>query len=67
MEKLILNFFYPNPEIILKTYGKEIKETIKTKDKKPILISKSYFADEVNQIVEFTKNLLNTLKNNKTI
>lgn len=51
--KLVLNFFFPNPEVILKTYGKEIKETIKTKDKKYELITKSYFVDEVNQIVEF--------------
>ncbi len=50
--KLILNFFYPNPEVISKNYGKEKKETIKTKDKKYTLISKSYFVDEVNQIVE---------------
>ncbi|MDI6916982.1 MAG: class I SAM-dependent methyltransferase [Thermoplasmatales archaeon] len=56
--KLILNFFFPNPEVILKTYGKEIRETIKSKDKKYILINKSYFVDEVNQIIEF----INTLK-----
>jgi len=62
--KFILNFFFPNPEVILKTYGKKIKETIKTEGKKYTLINKSYFVDEVNQIVEF----IDTLKeNNKTI
>jgi ubiquinone/menaquinone biosynthesis C-methylase UbiE len=62
--KLILNFFFPNPEVIVKTYGKEQKKTIKTKDKKYTLINKSYFIDEVNQIVEF----INTLKEkDKTI
>ncbi len=55
--KLALTFFFPDPEIILKTYGKEVKETLKTKDKK-ILINKSYFVDEINQIVES----INTIK-----
>ncbi len=62
--KFILNFFFPNPEVILNTYGKEIKETIKSKDKKYTLINKAYFVDEVNQIIEF----INTLKeNDKTV
>lgn len=62
--KLILNFFFPNPEIILKTYGKEIKETLKSKNKDYTLINKPYFVDEVNQIIEF----INILKEkNKTI
>lgn len=51
--KFILNFFFPNPEVISKTYGKEQKEIIKTKDKKYNLIAKSYFVDEPNQVVEF--------------
>jgi len=55
--KLILNFFFPNPEFILKTYGKEIKEIIKSNDKECTLINKSYFVDEVNQIVEVTQTL----------
>lgn len=50
--RLILNFFFPNPEIISKTYGKEVKETIKFKDKKYTLTRKSYFIDEANQVVE---------------
>jgi ubiquinone/menaquinone biosynthesis C-methylase UbiE len=62
--RLILNFFFPNPEVILKTYGKEQKEIIKSKDKKYSLISKSYFINEPNQIVEF----INILKEkDKTI
>jgi len=62
--RLILNFFFPNPEIILKTYGKEQKEIIKTKNKKYTLINKSYFVDEPNQIIEF----INILKEkNRTI
>ncbi len=56
--KLILNFFCPNPEVIFKTYGKEIKEDIiEFGNKKLVLASKSYFVDEVNQIVEFVKTL----------
>jgi ubiquinone/menaquinone biosynthesis C-methylase UbiE len=55
--KLILDFFFPNPEVILKRYGKEIKEIIKTKDRKYIRVTKSYFIDEPNQIVE-TINIL---------
>jgi ubiquinone/menaquinone biosynthesis C-methylase UbiE len=63
--KLILNFFFPNPEVIVKTYGKEIKEDIiKVGNKKLIVANKSYFVDEVNQIVEF----INTLKDkNRTV
>jgi ubiquinone/menaquinone biosynthesis C-methylase UbiE len=62
--KFILNFFFPNPEKIARTYGKEIKEIIKSKDKKYTLLKKMYFVDEANQIVEF----VNTIKeNNKTI
>lgn len=54
--KLILNFFYPLWEIILKNYGK----TEKTKVGDLIMNSKSEFEDEINQIVEvnieFSKN-----------
>jgi len=46
--KFILNFFFPNPEIIVKNIGKEPKETIKTKNKKYIRIDRSYFIDEPN-------------------
>ncbi len=62
--KLILNFFFPTPKVILKTYGKEIKQIIKTKEGKFILINKSYFIDEPNQIIE-SVNIL--LKDNKII
>jgi len=62
--KLILNFFFPSPEMIFKTYGKEIRETIKTKEGKFKLIRKSYFIDEPNQIIEFTETLV---RNNKLI
>jgi len=56
--KLILNFFFPNPEFILKTYGKEIKKgTINIGKKKFVVTNKSYFINEVNQIVEFVKSL----------
>jgi len=56
--KLILNFFFPNPEFILKTYGKEIKKgSINVEKKKFVVTNKSYFIDEVNQIVEFVKSL----------
>jgi ubiquinone/menaquinone biosynthesis C-methylase UbiE len=52
--KLIVSFFYPNPEYILKNYGKENKKIINFKGRKYTLISKSYFVDEVNQIIEYT-------------
>ncbi|MFW6014543.1 MAG: class I SAM-dependent methyltransferase [Candidatus Nanoarchaeia archaeon] len=56
--RLILNFFFPNPEIITNTYGKEISETIKSGNTSYTLSSTSYFVNEPEQIVEFT----NTLK-----
>jgi len=55
--RLILNFFTPNPEFIVNNYGKEQKETIKDGDKEYTLITKSYFIDEPNHIVEFVNML----------
>jgi len=52
--KLILNFFFPNPEVISNTYGKEIKELLDTKEGQLELVRKSYFVDEPEQIIEFT-------------
>lgn len=62
--KLILNFYFPNPEVILKTYGKEIKKLVKTKKEKFMWIKKSYFVDEPNQIVEFITKII---KGNKVV
>ena len=56
--KFILDFFLPNPEFIVKNYGKEIKKIIKTKECKFVSINKSYFIDEPDQIVEFTGTLI---------
>ena len=56
--KLILNFFFPNPEIILNTYGKWQKiRDVRIGDKKFSLYAKSYLVDEVDQIVEFIERL----------
>ncbi len=52
--KLVLNFFFPNPEIISNTYGKEIKESFDTEEGQVKLISKSYFVDEPEQLIECT-------------
>ncbi|MCD6464147.1 class I SAM-dependent methyltransferase [Candidatus Woesearchaeota archaeon] len=49
--KLILNFFYPNPEVFVKDMNKEIKEKIRVKDREYIKITKTSFADEVNQLL----------------
>ena len=50
--RLILDFFYPDPKFITKTYGKWQKRIIKDKNKKLVLVHKTYFIDEPNQIVE---------------
>jgi len=52
--KLVINFFYPNREVIADTYDKEIRRSLDTKDGQLELISKSYFVDEPGQIIEFT-------------
>ncbi len=52
--KLVLNFFYPNPDIIANTYGKEIHQPIDTADGQVDLVRKSYFVDEPGQVIEFT-------------
>ena len=62
--KLILNFFLPNYKIMAYKFNKQIKRTIKTKSGKFLLIEKSYFIDEPNQIIEFTNTIF---KNNKKI
>jgi len=51
--KLVMNFFFPNPEVIANTYGKEIRQTLNTKDGQLEYIRESYFVDEPNQVVEF--------------
>ena len=50
--RLILDFFYPDPKFIAKTYGKWQKRVVKDKNKKLVLFYKTYFIDESNQIVE---------------
>lgn len=52
--KLVLNFFYPNRDIIANTYGKEIHQPIDTVDGQIDLVRKSYFVDEPGQVIEFT-------------
>jgi len=52
--KLAINFFYPNREVIAKTYGREIRKSLDTKDGQLELIRKSYFVDEPSQVIEFT-------------
>lgn len=60
--RLILNFFYPDPERIL-NYGKEQKFVIRAGNKTYIQTVKSYFIDEPNQIVE---SIVSLKKGNKT-
>ena len=56
--RLILNFFFPNPEVIVKNYGREKEDRIiELNGEKYILTSKSYFVDEADQIVEFIQTL----------
>ncbi len=56
--RLILNFFFPNPEVIVKNYGREKEDrVIEFNNRKFVVTSKSYFIDEVNQIVEFIQTL----------
>ena len=56
--RLILNFFFPNPEVIVKNYGREKEDKVlEFNNRKFVVISKSYFIDEVNQIVEFIQTL----------
>jgi len=52
--KLVLNFFFPNPDVISNTYGKEIERPLDTKEGQFKLTSKSYFVDEPEQVIEFT-------------
>ncbi len=61
--KLILNFFYPDHELITKTYGKNVRRTINSDGTKYVLLNRSYFLDESDQIVVSH----HTLKNNKKI
>ena len=59
-ERLILNFFFPNPEVIVKNYGREKEDKVlEFNNRKFVVTSKSYFIDEVNQIVEFIQTLKN--------
>lgn len=55
--KLILNFFLPHPEVILKEFGREIREGVVKTDtgKKLTIISRSRFINEADQLVEVTK------------
>lgn len=62
--KLILDLFFPTPEVIVKKYGKKQKGTIKTKEGKFHIITKPYFIDEPNQIAESINTLI---KDNKVI
>ena len=56
--RLILNFFFPNPEVTVKNYGREKEDkVIEFNNSKFVVTSKSYFIDEVNQIVEFIQTL----------
>jgi len=52
--RLVLNFFYPNRDVIANTYGKEIHQPIDTADGQVDLVRKSYFVDEPGQVIEFT-------------
>jgi len=49
--KLIMNFFYPNWDWILKNYGKTEATKIKTENGTITILGKSEFLDEMNQIV----------------
>ena len=62
--RLILNFFFPNYEIMASHYNKQVKRNIKTKSGNLLLYEKARFADEPNQIINGTTTILN---NNKKI
>lgn len=49
--RLILNFFYPDIERMM-SFGKESEDLIVTDTGQYILREKSYFVDEINQIIE---------------
>lgn len=61
--RLILNFFYPDPELIAKTYNKIVRTPIHSDGNNYVLLNKSYFLDESDQIVVSHQ----TLKKNKKI
>lgn len=52
--RLVLTFFYPDPEIILNDYGREIVQPVQSAEKGLELARFSRFADELEQVVEFT-------------
>ncbi len=52
--RLILNFFFPDPEVIV-NYKKGNRKIIKTNKGKFYFINKTRFIDEPNQIVEFSE------------
>jgi len=62
--KLVLNLFFPNPEFIVKTYGRKITDPIIIDGKNLIIQRSSNFIDETNQIVEVTQKLF---ENNRCI
>ncbi|MGC8937008.1 MAG: class I SAM-dependent methyltransferase [Candidatus Methanomethylicaceae archaeon] len=49
--RLILNFFYPDIERMM-SFGKESEDLIVTETGQYVLREKSYFVDEINQIIE---------------
>ncbi len=57
--KLILNFFFPNPEIMINVFDKEIETKLVINGEPHTFTTKSYFIDVPNQIVEFMSKLTN--------
>jgi SAM-dependent methyltransferase len=56
--KLILNFFFPNPEIMINVFGKEIEQSIVINKEPHTFTTNSYFIDVPNQILEFTSRIM---------
>jgi len=55
--KLIINFFFPKPELMTKKLGKVWKYNIKANKEKLRAQGKYFLIDEVNQIAAFTQSL----------
>ncbi len=55
--KFLLNFYFPNPEVMINVFGKEIEQSIVIDEEPHTFTTNSYFIDVPNQILEFTSRL----------
>jgi ubiquinone/menaquinone biosynthesis C-methylase UbiE len=53
--KMMLNFFFPKPEIMVNNYGKDLQTTLGISGQQVEHITNSHFLDEPEQILEVTE------------